>query len=478
MIKMVFENLNDVQTMAILCNQWGDSGKGKIVHYYAEWADVIARCTGGNNAGHTIIHKGQETIFHLIPVGIVYDGEGKMNLVGNGTVIDLDVFVAELDLLDSMNLSYNHLMLSRDAHVIMPYHIKLDKAKNQSLKDGGIGSTGRGIGPCYSDKVNRRGIRIRDLLDKDTLQRKIEKNLPFYPEQKHNIEEIIENLQPNIERIKPLVRDTITEMHRFVADGKLILLEGAQGLLLSIEFGTRPYITASDCSLNGTATGVGLSAKVIDLPIGLIKYPIMTRVGGGPFPTELGNLQGEEYCKDETKTKISELEKYKVPYLKKGNAIHYDYQHPIIKSMMNSDDDLVKAAGIRLGAAEFGATTGRLRRVGWVDAKAAKYAVGINGPNIILTKVDCFAEMDQFNICFGYENQAGHSVEYDPDAQFLSHIKTQLKSYEGYGTIQGISSYSDLPRTLTKSVGEFENFTECQVMAISNGPKREQVIFK
>ena len=286
--------LKNVQTIAVICNQWGDTGKGKFSDYFAsQWADVTARGTGGNNAGHTVVVNGKEKIFHLIPAGVTNDSLGKTTILGNGMVIDLAVLSSELDDLDKEGVSYNNLLISRDANVIMPYHINRDKAKHQSQKKGGIGSTGRGIGPCYTDKVARRGIMINDLFNRDRLVKKINKVREFYLEQKIDTENIIEQLKPYAERIEPFVRDTVAEMHNFMRGGKKILLEGAQGLLLSIEHGTYPYVTSSDCSLNGTASGVGLSAKNIDLSLGIVKFPFMTRVGAGPFPTELGGCVAE-----------------------------------------------------------------------------------------------------------------------------------------------------------------------------------------
>src|SRR3989344_5316304 len=291
--------LKDVKTVAIVCNQWGDTGKGKFSDYFAShWADVTARGTGGNNAGHTVVVNGNEKIFHLIPAGILNDSRGQVTILGNGMVIDLLVLSHEIEELEAERLTYNHLMISKDANVIMTYHIEIDRAKNQSQKHGGIGSTGRGIGPCYTDKIGRRGIFIEELFDRDKLSRKINAVKKKYSGQKLKInkDEIIESLMPLAERIKPFVTDTISEMHRFMREGKKILLEGAQGLLLSIEHGTYPYVTSSDCSLDGTASGVGLSAKTIDLPLGIVKFPFMTRVGAGPFPTELGGRESELYC--------------------------------------------------------------------------------------------------------------------------------------------------------------------------------------
>jgi len=233
MINGLEKLLEGVQTVAVICNQWGDSGKGKIVHCLSEWADIIARGTGGNNAGHTIIINGQEKIFHLIPSGIVYDDLGKRNFLGNGMVIDIGVFCEELNELDAENMSYDNLLISKDAHVIMPYHKNRDVAKYKSLD--GIGSTGRGIGPCYEDKIGRRGVSIGELFDKDKLAAKIKGAKQFYPEQNIEVGEIMDSLSRDSIRIKRFVANTIQEMHTAMKNGKKILLEGAQGLLLSIE---------------------------------------------------------------------------------------------------------------------------------------------------------------------------------------------------------------------------------------------------
>ncbi len=470
----------ETQVIAVVCNQWGDTGKGKIVHALAPHVDVIARGTGGNNAGHTIIHHGLEYIFHLVPVGIVYDSLGKQTVIGNGTVIDLGVLFSELNQLEIMGLSYDHLAVSLDAQVIMPYHIARDKVRNQSQKDGGIGSTGRGIGPCYTDKTSRVGIRIRDLFDQNSLAKKIAKAAKYYPEQNLRIDEVMAQLAPFIPRIKELAHDTITEMQRFLRQGKKILLEGAQGLLLSIDYGTYPYVTSSDPSLNGTATGVGLSAKAVDLPLGLIKFPFMTRVGGGPFPTELGGKLGQEYCEDENRTVKQELARYGISYTITVHGIGYNRQDSRIRELMDSSDLLVKAAGIRLAASEFGATTGRPRRIGWTDAVAAKYAVGINGPKMILMKPDCLNGIDEISICYGYEgdDSSEPSTEFSRDADYLSRIKPDKKSYPGYGNISGVQTYQKLPPSLKESIVDFERFTNGQVVAISTGREPEKVILK
>ena len=477
---MTLDNLlKDVQTIAIICNQWGDTGKGKFSDYFAsQWADVTARGTGGNNAGHTVVVNGKEKIFHLIPAGITNDSLGKTTILGNGMVIDLAVLSSELDDLDEEGVSYNNLIISRDANVIMPYHVNRDKAKNQSQKHGGIGSTGRGIGPSYTDKIARRGIMISDLFDRDRLVKKMNKIRELYPEQKIDTENIIEQLRPYAERIEPFIRDTVAEMHNFMRNGKKILLEGAQGLLLSIEHGTYPYVTSSDCSLNGTAGGVGLSAKDIDLPLGIIKFPFMTRVGAGPFPTELGGRVSELYCAEDGHTKLDELREYSIPHKSDNGKVEYNWKDPGIVDMMNSKDPFRQGVGIRLAAGEYGATTGRPRRIGWTDAVAAKYAVSINGPLIILTKSDSLAGSEEFKLCYGYADGSKSCTDFSRNEKLLRSINPEYQSYQGYSDISGVRSYEGLPKSLREAIQDFEKFTSGKVAAVSVGPDREETIVR
>ena len=470
--------LKDAQIIAVICNQWGDTGKGKFSDYFAsQWADVTARGTGGNNAAHTSVVNGKERIYHLIPAGIINDSNGHITVLGNGMVIDLSVLVSEINDLDSEGMSYDNLMISKDAHVIMPYHIDFDVAKNKSQSNGGIGSTGRGIGPAYTDKIARRGIMIEHLFNRDKLARKIDRALEFYPNHNVSRDEIIDSLDPFIERIHPFVRDTVSEMHGFVRQGKKILLEGAQGLLLSIEHGTDPYVTSSDCSLNGTASGVGLSAKAVDLSFGIVKYPFMTRVGAGPFPTELGGRESEVYCAEEN-TKAVELDKYSVPFANHDGRVIYDIRDSRIIEMMNSTDQFIQGVGIRLSAGEYGATTQRPRRTGWTDAVAARYAVGINGPLMILTKPDCVANIDEFKICYGYESDSGSTIDFSRDEEFLRAQRPIYSIYQGYGDISSVREYDDLPNGLIESINDFERFTEGRVVAVSVGADREETIIR
>jgi len=472
--------LKGVRVLAIVCNQWGDTGKGKFSDFFsAHWADVIARGTGGNNAGHTIIMNGKEKIFHLLPAGIVYDKVGKISVLGNGMVIDLKVLLQEMQELDEEGLSYKNLMISKDAYVIMPYHIFRDKKKNASQDKGGVGSTGRGIGPCYTDKIARRGICIGDLYDEELLRDKLNKVKEFYPEQRIDVEFLIERLKPYYEKIKPYVRDTVNEMHRFLKQGKKILLEGAQGLLLSIEHGTYPYVTSSDCSVNGTANGVGLSASDVDLTLGVIKFPFMTRVGAGPFPTELGNSVSEKYCAKGLEHDIKyELSKYGIPFSEEKGRVIYNRDYEIIHKLMKSEDEFEKGVGIRLAAGEYGATTKRPRRVGWTDGVAAKYAVGINGMNFVLTKADCLNGEGTFKVCYGYKKGKEVFTDFNKDGNFLRSVEPIYKEYSAYGKIKGVYDFKKLPASLKQAIKDFERFTGGEVVALSNGPEKDKLIVK
>ncbi len=463
---------NGHQIIATVDNQFGDTGKGRVAHALAEWADINSRGTGGDNAGHTVIVDGKLEVNHILPIGIFYDHLGKITQLGQGMVINPVGLNKELDRLDALGKPYNHLQISADAQVIMPYHIARDQAKNQSLKNGGIGSTGKGIGPCYGDKTLRRGIKIRDLLDTDTLAVKIQKAAQFYPEQRINIDDVIQYLAPHTKRIQDFIRDTTHEMHRYVKEGKKIAIEGAQGFGLSIDFGWHPYVTSSDPSIIGTAAGVGLNPGLVDLTLGLVKFPFMTRVGGGPFPSELGGHDGELYCQNVQNTVDVELEHYGVPFTMECGKVRYDKAHPTIIKMMNSEDPLTRAAGIRLVAEEFGATTRRPRRPGWTDGTQVKYANAINGPNMVGTKLDCLAGMDEFALCFGYQIGDRDIHDMPLDAKVVAKAEPILKWYEGFGDITGVRKRSDLPASLQEAMGDFEKYTDGRFVLASNGPKR------
>ncbi len=474
--------LNGVNVVAVVCNQWGDTGKGKFSDYFSEWADVIARGTGGNNAGHTVVINDKERIFHLIPAGITYDSDGKINILGNGLGIDLKVLCGELKELDNERLTYNNLMISKDAHVIMPYHVDEDIAKNKSQTNGGVGSTGRGIGPCYRDKIDRKGITVGDLFEsKDAFVAKIKKAKSDI--NSADLEKCLQYVNEYSNILKPFVRDTVNEMHEFRRRGKRILLEGAQGLLLSIEHGTYPYETSSDCSVNGTASGVGISARAIDLVLGIVKFPFMTRVGGGPFPTELGGEDSEKYCADDTHRREFELNACNIPYEIVEGKIKYNSRDFRILQLLNSTNPFTKGVGIRLAANEFGATTGRARRVGWTDAVLGKYAVGINGPmKLILTKVDSLLGMPHFNVCYDYrsvrDSKRFSTYDFSKDADFLRDVRPRYKSYQGYSEIGDAKNYDELPSSLKDAIEDYEKFVGAEAAIVSVGADRNQTIVR
>jgi len=493
--------LGDAQVIATICNQWGDSGKGKIADLIAAyWSDVDIRCTGGHNAGHSFYIEGKEVIFHLLPIGVVYEKERpeKISILGSGMVIDLEALCKELDWMDKVGRPYNNLMISQDAHIIMPYH-KVEDKKQATQKEGRIGTTGRGIGPCYTDRTARRGVTVNDLFDKDLLVRKITNIKPYYSDQKINVEEIIEKLQPYINRIKNFVTNTDAEIETLLRQGKKIQLEGAQGLLLSKNHGTYPYVTSSDCSINGTSSGAGLSAKLVDIVLGLVKYPMMTRVGAGAFPTELGGKKSEEYCAEGLKHDIFyEVKEYlgmpldidnirKLRAEKKEDELLqakfevYDYikaHRDDVVRLINKPDPFIKGVGVRLAANEYGATTSRPRRTGWTDGVAARYAARINGPLFILTKLDALAGCDEFSICDGYMVKGKIHTQFNRQDCFLRMVEPRLKSFKGYSDIRGIIKFDELPSALRESIDYFEKFTGGRVVMLSNGPEREQIIIR
>jgi adenylosuccinate synthase len=313
--------LDGKQIVAVTCRVFGDTGKGKFVDYFGEWADIIARGTGGANAGHSIELNGKSFVFHLIPSAILHDGDGKTNIIGNGVALDPGIFCSELDMLAAENKSFDNLRISHNAKLVLPQHLVLDRARERM--SGKIGSTGRGMGPVYQDFVSRIGLTANDLLNKDEFARKLEANLrekliilrqcapgvvhdimhdkhllngAFWDSQSFfNIDAIVEHYMMYAERLGDMIVDTDTLMREAHAKGKRILLEGAQGDLLSVTMGTYPFVTASDCSTPGLASGVGLLDRHIDLDLGITKA-YTTRVGRGPLPTELGGETSDRWC--------------------------------------------------------------------------------------------------------------------------------------------------------------------------------------
>ena len=419
--------------VTIIGGQWGDEGKGKIIDHLAKNADLVARYSGGNNAGHTIENDYGKFALHLVPCGVGW--EGTINLIGSGTVIDPDVLIDELELISKNSLP-GEIFISEKAHMIMPYHIKLDQAEETDRGSEAVGTTGRGIGPAYSDKISRNGIRIGDLKDIDLLQKKISKNLNFknkilreiYEIEEISEKEIFEKIDNWQNKLSKYIANTEEIIHRNIEEKKFILLEGAQGALLDIDHGTYPYVTSSNSISGGSLTGLGIGAKEIDKVMGVFKA-FTTRVGEGPFPTEIFGENAE---------KIREI------------------------------------------AGEFGATTGRPRRIGWFDAVAAKYSTKINGlDSIVITKLDILDHFEKIKVCTAYEYK-GKKLDFFPtDPEILSNIKPIYEEFEGWDeSTYNLDSYEKINEIAKVFISKLENILDVPIDVISTGPSRNATIIR
>ena len=419
--------------VTIIGGQWGDEGKGKIIDHLAKNADLVARYSGGNNAGHTIENDYGKFALHLVPCGVGW--EGTINLIGSGTVIDPDVLIDELELISKNSLP-GEIFISEKAHMIMPYHIKLDQAEENDRGSEAVGTTGRGIGPAYSDKISRNGIRIGDLKDIDLLQKKISKNLNFknkilreiYETEEISEKEIFEKIDNWQNKLSKYIANTEQIIHRNIEEKKFILLEGAQGALLDIDHGTYPYVTSSNSISGGSLTGLGIGAKEIDKVMGVFKA-FTTRVGEGPFPTEIFGENAE---------KIREI------------------------------------------AGEFGATTGRPRRIGWFDTVAAKYSTKINGlDSIVITKLDILDHFEKIKVCTAYEYK-GEKLDFFPtDPEILSKIKPIYEEFEGWDeSTYNLDSYEKINEIAKLFISKLENILDVPIDVISTGPSRNATIIR
>ena len=413
--------------------QWGDEGKGKIVDLLSEQVDIVARYQGGANAGHTIVIDGEQYILHLVPSGILH--KNTICVIGNGVVIDPLALLEEIEFLKSKGISVDgRLWISHRAHLIMPYHKLLDQAKESKDADRKIGTTGRGIGPAYVDKVNRMGIRIVDLLDRDTLEEKLRTNIKekneilkkIYREKEIDVDQIINEYLDFDKKIDPYIKDVSTFLNESLKDGKQILLEGAQGTLLDIDFGTYPYVTSSNPTSGGACAGVGIGPTKIESVLGVIKA-YTTRVGMGPFPTEIGDEE---------------------------------------------DFDLRDLGG------EYGATTGRPRRCGWFDALIAKFAVQVNGlDSFALTKLDVLDTLEEVKVCVAYKYQGKTITTFPSEMRILENCEPVYESFPGWQKpTSGIRSYQDLPANAKGYLDAIKNLTQTDFSIISVGSGREQTI--
>ncbi|MDZ7720452.1 MAG: adenylosuccinate synthase [Balneolaceae bacterium] len=415
--------------------QWGDEGKGKIVDLLSSDAQYVVRYQGGANAGHTLKFDDTTIVLHLIPSGL-FNGNSKC-IIGNGVVIDPIALVEELEEVQSHDINLEgRLFISSSAHLILPYHKVLDNVKEKNRGSDAIGTTGRGIGPAYVSKVSRIGIRMDDLIDEVTLNEKIRKNLNdinralenVYGEDPLDADEMIEQLRPAIETVKPFVCNTSQILHQAIEDGESILLEGAQGSLLDVDHGTYPYVTSSCPTAGGACTGSGIPPLAITQAMGITKA-YCTRVGNGPFPTELNGESGE----------------------------------------------LLRKSG-----EEFGATTGRPRRCGWLDLVALKYAVQLNGMNeLALTKLDVLDEFDEIKVCTEYKLDGETTKTFPLDTENVEKVKPVYKSFKGWNSsTREASTFDDLPENAKKYIAFLENYIGVKFNIISTGPKRSETIVR
>jgi adenylosuccinate synthase len=414
----------------ILGLQWGDEGKGKIVDYFAPNYDVIARFQGGANAGHTLYVNGQKVVLHQIPSGIFH--EDKINLIGNGVVLDAVTLKKECEKVASMGIDYKkNLYISERAHLILPTHRALDKASELAKGNEKIGSTLKGIGPAYMDKTGRNGLRVGDLLDKGFISQYIKIRLKHQRLlDSYNFQEDISTWEDDFFESIELLKDfKIVNGEYFINDkiqqGKKVLAEGAQGSMLDVDFGTFPFVTSSNTISAGVCSGLGIAPQKIKDVFGVSKA-YCTRVGSGPFPTELNDETGE----------------------------------------------LIRKIG-----SEFGATTGRPRRCGWIDLVALNFACMINGvTKIIMTKTDILDTLPELNVCTAY-NINGEEKNHVPFQMTQVKLEPVLKSFAGWQTdITAMSEYESLPQNMKNYIDYINKFLKVPVKFISNGPGRDQII--
>jgi adenylosuccinate synthase len=413
--------------------QWGDEGKGKATDLLGDQIDYCARFNGGNNAGHTIVVGGEKYAVHLLPSGVLTPSVTPV--IGNGVVIDLGVLFTEIDLLAERGIDASRLVVSANAHVIASYHRTVDKVSERFLGKAKIGTTGRGIGPAYADKMSRVGVRVQDLFDEKILRQKVEgaldqKNpllVKIYNHRAIEVDAVIAELLQYAERLRPLVQDTGLLLNNALDAGKTVLLEAGQATLLDVDHGTYPFVTSSNATAGGACTGSGIGPTRINRVIAVVKA-YTTRVGSGPFPTELQDADGEK---------------------------------------------------LRAVGAEFGVTTGRPRRCGWYDAVIARYATRVNGvTDFVLTKLDVLSEFDRIPVCVGYQLPDGSVIDEMPMTQTDFHHATPI--YEEFaGWREDISQareFDDLPKNAQKYVEALQEMSGAPFSVIGVGPARDQTL--
>lgn len=419
--------------IVIIGTQWGDEGKGKIVDWLTEKAAGVVRFQGGHNAGHTLVINGKKTVLRLLPSGMMH--VGVQCFIGNGVVVSPEALVKEIKELESIGVEVrSRLKISEACPLIMPYHIAIDQARELKKGENKIGTTGRGIGPCYEDKVARRAIRVQDLFNDDVFKAKLAENLDYYNFQLEHYYKVATldfatvyaEVSAYAEEIKPMVSDVSRKLFNLNKEGKKVIFEGAQGTLLDVDFGTYPFVTSSNCVAGGASTGAGISPRMINYVLGIAKA-YTTRVGSGPFPTELTDEIGQGLAS-------------------RGN--------------------------------EFGSVTGRARRCGWFDAAALKRAVQINGVSgICVTKLDVMDGMEEIKICVGYIRDG---KEYDIlpfGSDLVVNCEPIYETMPGWSeSTAGLKNYDELPDNAKKYLKRIEEIIETPIDIISTGPDRVETI--
>ena len=419
-------------TAMVLGTQWGDEGKGKIVDYLAQKADVVIRSQGGNNAGHTVVADGQSFALRLLPSGILFSE--KTCIIGNGVVVNPEVLLEEIDGMVKKGVTISKLEVSTRAHVIMPYHIRIDEEDEKLRGDDKIGTTKNGIGPCYADKINRVGIRIGDLMDRDVFYQKLKTNLElknrlfatYYNCEGFDFEEIFTKYTALAERIRPYVKDTEYSANQYIKEGKNVLFEGAQATMLDLDHGTYPFVTSSNPTAGGACVGSGVGPRMMSNIIGVVKA-YTTRVGAGPFPAEQSNKIGE--------------------YLRETGH-------------------------------EFGTVTGRSRRCGWFDSVVVRYAAMLNSLDYLaITRLDILDGLDTINICKGYMYKGIELKEYPESLNILQDVEPVYEELPGWKTdISGCKSYDELPENARYYVERISQLVGVPLGIVSVGPDRSQTI--
>ncbi|HEX5523250.1 MAG TPA: adenylosuccinate synthase [Pedococcus sp.] len=412
--------------------QWGDEGKGKATDLLGSAVDYVVKFNGGNNAGHTIVIEGEKYALHLLPSGILTPT--CTPVIGNGVVIDLAVLFEEIDALEARGVDTSRLLVSANAHIIAPYNRVLDKVNERFLGSRKIGTTGRGIGPTYADKMSRTGIRVQDLFDEKILRQKVEAALEFknqvlvkiYNRRAIEVDEVLDELLAYAERLRPMVADTSLVLEHALNDGKTVLMEAGQATLLDVDHGTYPFVTSSNATAGGACTGSGIPPTRIDRVIAILKA-YSTRVGEGPFPTELNDDLGE--------------------FLRKTGA-------------------------------EYGTTTGRPRRCGWVDTVVGRYATRVNGvTDFVVTKLDVLTGLDKIPVCVAYDIDGVRHDEMPVNQSDFHHAVPIYEELDGWWEdISQCRTFEDLPKKAQQYVLRVEELIGARVSAIGVGPSRDATI--